>query len=452
MSAGEKTSDDDPLIALADRAIEGRLSRRDVAELERLLDQGLPNAQKYVQYVGLHAALHELSAETLLDRVPAALREAELAPARAARRRARLRSAAVRLASAAAVLLVAALAGWYFYRPVVASVAQLSSQAAWVEPRDDPRVRVDDELRLASGFADVRFLNGVELSLRGPALLRVESAEEVHLEFGQVLARVPPDAAGFAVRTPDGRLVDLGTEFLVSRGAGARTSTTVRKGLIVAETGGAARPKQIAANEAAAFDPGSKGWVDSTPDSASLSAFDLKALGFEILSGNVLLGTPDCAFPAVHPSGQPGVVFLPERQAARLTAAVEALGPDGEKVILPAGTVVNSYLLDGIGNGRDVWDAHISIVSSRPIAAALVYVPGLRATDPVVGLPDLEYPRPRHAGVEVDHPSGLDGVAISRNGRRIDIRLSASPYEREQVRILIPLGTAPRPAESIAHL
>jgi hypothetical protein len=428
---------DSPLIELADRAIDGTLTRADAEELDQLLQGDLAMMQLYVQYIGLHAALCDEAAGESTD-----LRQT-LARAHAEtdrrRRRQQLRQAAAALAAGVCLFLVVGYLAliWPY---VVAEVVQTSSQFAWAEkPRSDSgHVRLGDQLHIASGFVDLRFHNGAALSVRGPALAHIISGTEVHLEYGQVLSRVPADAIGFTITTPDGRLVDLGTEFLVSISSGTRTTTTVRQGLIEIQGDKPADARRLATNEAAAFDPDHKGWIDAPPDLGALEAFDLKTLGFEVLSGNVsLLSNHRGPLLDRHSSGKPGIFFIPERQSIRLTSPIHLTRLDGNSMKLPAGTVVNSFLLDAIGDEQQKWACAASFSSRAPIAGFIAGAYERESADGQLGLSSLEYPTSPQAGVELDHPSKADGVSFSPDGRRIDVRFSGMRKEHDVMRLIV---------------
>ena len=66
---------------------------------------------------------------------------------------------------------------------------------------------------LKEGFAQVRFACGAEVIFEAPCMFILENKEQLYLEQGKVFVRVPKEAIGFSVRTPNCRLIDLGTEF-----------------------------------------------------------------------------------------------------------------------------------------------------------------------------------------------------------------------------------------------
>ncbi len=71
-------------------------------------------------------------------------------------------------------------------------------------------------LRLASGFASLRFDNQTQLNLEGPAELQILDPMHCRLVSGTAVITVRDGLRGFVVDTPNGRLIDQGTSFGVS--------------------------------------------------------------------------------------------------------------------------------------------------------------------------------------------------------------------------------------------
>ncbi|MEZ5385529.1 MAG: LamG-like jellyroll fold domain-containing protein [Prosthecobacter sp.] len=68
-------------------------------------------------------------------------------------------------------------------------------------------------LHLQSGVARLELFSGVSVVLEGDAEFEILSDMEMKVLRGKVRARVPEAATGFRIHTPNGDLVDLGTEF-----------------------------------------------------------------------------------------------------------------------------------------------------------------------------------------------------------------------------------------------
>ncbi len=98
-------------------------------------------------------------------------------------------------------------------------------------------------LRLERGLAEVRFRGGARVVLEGPATLELLSAARARLVSGKLTAHVPPEASGFEVLSPRGRVIDLGTEFGLSVADDGAADVFVFEGQVKAH--GAARPDPV---------------------------------------------------------------------------------------------------------------------------------------------------------------------------------------------------------------
>lgn len=94
--------------------------------------------------------------------------------------------------------------------------------------------------RLKSGLAQVVFYSGARVVIEGPAELQLVSAMEAVCAHGRLLLEVPPPAHGFRLRTPQLKVVDLGTSFGVSATA-AESEVHVFKGRVELASGTVAK-------------------------------------------------------------------------------------------------------------------------------------------------------------------------------------------------------------------
>ena len=99
----------------------------------------------------------------------------------------------------------------------VAQITSLTSDSRWMQGASEwsPRAELQagEKIELAEGLAQIKFADGTEVIVQGPAHFEVLTASTGFLKRGKLTARVPERAQGFAVETPTGRVVDLGTEF-----------------------------------------------------------------------------------------------------------------------------------------------------------------------------------------------------------------------------------------------
>lgn len=68
-------------------------------------------------------------------------------------------------------------------------------------------------LQMKSGLVQFELFSGVSVILEGASEFEIHSAMELEVTQGKLRVQVPPAAKGFRVRTADGEVVDLGTEF-----------------------------------------------------------------------------------------------------------------------------------------------------------------------------------------------------------------------------------------------
>lgn len=85
-------------------------------------------------------------------------------------------------------------------------------------------------LELKQGRAVLNFDGGARMVLVGPAKISIESAAAARVSSGKVVVRAAEKGAGFRLTTPEGVVVDVGTEFMVSVGKAGATECHVLSG------------------------------------------------------------------------------------------------------------------------------------------------------------------------------------------------------------------------------
>jgi hypothetical protein len=85
-------------------------------------------------------------------------------------------------------------------------------------------------LDLQSGFIRLQFIDGVEVTLQGPAKFELTAPGQVRLSSGLLTATVPPGAEGFFVDTPSAKVTDLGTSFGIQLGDDGISNVSVFDG------------------------------------------------------------------------------------------------------------------------------------------------------------------------------------------------------------------------------
>lgn len=156
------------------------------------------------------------------------------------------------LVTAAVVLLmVGGMLGWLSIQrstilpsPTTAEIARpelldrgiaLVGRAVDLRTSDGNEVRQGDTLEpgsltLDAGLLALEFYSGASVLVESPAQLELIDSMTVVCRFGKVTARVPSQATGFTIRSPQTEVVDLGTEFGMDVSADGETSVHVFDG------------------------------------------------------------------------------------------------------------------------------------------------------------------------------------------------------------------------------
>jgi hypothetical protein len=87
-------------------------------------------------------------------------------------------------------------------------------------------------VQLEAGLIELQFTKGAVVTVQAPAQLDLASVDRVTLHGGKVSAEVPASAVGFAVKTPVGDFVDLGTRFGVFVNEAGLTEMDVFEGKV----------------------------------------------------------------------------------------------------------------------------------------------------------------------------------------------------------------------------
>jgi hypothetical protein len=129
----------------------------------------------------------------------------------------------------------------------------LTHSVKWMDAASSPMVgqvlAEGQVFDVAGGWAEITFKNGARLILEGPAVLEVQSADNVRLRAGKVVADVPESAKVFTVETPFSRIAHAGATFGVRVEPSQITEIEVFKGTInvnaiLADTSKVVTPEQ----------------------------------------------------------------------------------------------------------------------------------------------------------------------------------------------------------------
>ncbi|MCG8600781.1 MAG: FecR family protein, partial [Verrucomicrobiales bacterium] len=305
---------------------------------------------------------------------------------------------------------------------------------------------------LLSGSVDLDFVDGAQVSLSGPARFKLISSRHIHLETGNLVARIPDEALGFIVTSPQSEVIDLGTEFGLSVSEEGLTDVHVIDGLVEvfprkAGTWGV----KVSEGQARRFEGETAGEPAEIPLSSRASLLGDKRhrdLGVEMLRGSVRIASGLSESDLTkQQTGPHWIDLIAEKQGIVLTDPIEiTLDSPGSyrefgnlDLSLPAGTRVNSYLLHFRPSSYK--PVHGVIRFDQPIVGVICSHPHLVATDAVFGVTSVSYPpetapRGMEPGPYFDqhvekhgYPADFepDEVILSQDRSAISIRAFATP-------------------------
>jgi hypothetical protein len=121
------------------------------------------------------------------------------------------------------------------------------------------RVLPSGRLRLRSGMATLAYVNGVMLTLEGPADVDLISVDRVFCRRGKLRSRVPKGAEGFVIASPSSAVVDLGTELALNVDADGQARIMVFEGAaeaaLLSESGTPRRSQIVEKSQAFDLNP-----------------------------------------------------------------------------------------------------------------------------------------------------------------------------------------------------
>lgn len=188
---------DKELRHLIDGILEERLRKSEVARLEERLEED-PQAMRY--YLDL------IENEALLGIALESMPESETVPVSSAK--------VWWWGIAAALALSGVILSLMFLQDEKLPLARVSESIGvqWVTGGE----QLEGAVEIDSGLLEITYGLGTRVVLQGPAKFEVTGRNSARLHFGQLVAEVPPAAKNFTVEYPDGRVIDLGTEFGVT--------------------------------------------------------------------------------------------------------------------------------------------------------------------------------------------------------------------------------------------
>lgn len=118
---------------------------------------------------------------------------------------------------------------------VVAQITRSTSNARWADasrPSAGQFLRQGQSLEISRGRVVATLASGAQIGVVAPAKFCIEDDNVVRLDSGRLSGVAPSQATAFAVETTAGRVVDLGTQFVLSKDADHVIRLWVFEGLV----------------------------------------------------------------------------------------------------------------------------------------------------------------------------------------------------------------------------
>lgn len=221
----------DQLKDLIDDYLQGLLDEARTRQLEQALSADADARGYFVRYARLHTDLHlearaRNAGQRALGKIEECARQSRQAACTGTRPPHQRALIVYALASVMAASFVLALATWWQVgsrQKTGHPVIELEPAIAWlvnaqnckwsgdIEPAED--LCAGKTLELERGLVEIRMRCGAHVLLEGPAQLELLTTGSARLLRGKLTARVPDAAKGFEIFSPQGKVIDLGTEF-----------------------------------------------------------------------------------------------------------------------------------------------------------------------------------------------------------------------------------------------
>ena len=117
---------------------------------------------------------------------------------------------------------------------VLAHVLKVSEDLEWSKAETkvgDPIAK--EVLVIQKGSINLKYENGAEIKLVGPAEYKLHDQDSATLSYGQLAARIPEAAQGFTIDAPKALITDLGTEFALNVNKQGESKIFVYEGEVV---------------------------------------------------------------------------------------------------------------------------------------------------------------------------------------------------------------------------
>jgi len=443
----------DEIRALADAVFDGRIDSQRMQRLESLIVHDMGCMQAYVERMTFHGELLQGAEERTPEQATIAVLKEFSRAVRLRERHNWMMQFWAYSAMAATVLLIVGSAYLLtdgFQGAPLGVVSSLSENVQSESSATDLGrvVRLKELLEIKSGIVSLQLPN-VMVDVLGPATVRLENSSRITLKSGIVKARISEGGEGFVITTPDAEIVDLGTEFLVRYDAESGTDVSVRQGRARASLlnwgGKPTKILELTDHRSATFQKTSQVAKEVDFQAHMFAPIDRSRGGIHSIDGTIRTATRKYVALFGGQVQTPNhMLVIPELQNVELHADLTVNGVEGP-VHVPAGSVISSYLMHYDPTAAVTVAPRGAVTFFDRVTAVLVDADALRQTDPVLGLPGVQFESADFRQFERDE----DVVQISRDRRTVSFYCGLNPGEfLDEARILVlssPISPAQRP-------
>ncbi len=465
---------DEQFQELLQQYLANTLPEHDYALLKAKLESSPEHFAHYLDEVSLHVSLHRFHRGLEYEEIPFAddaLEETRQTTAAHQHsytpktgRRPLLFAAAAALLAMCSFLAFDAFFGKDSELEAAVAIIAYENNAMWSETESfEPGTKLGPgAIELTSGIVRLDFINGVIVTLEGPARFEILSQNRTLLHFGRLTAKVPPRAVGFTVESPEMHIVDYGTVFGVNVDGAGTTETLVFRGRVNASKAAseeiAAEQHAILAGEAMRADAAESGLEHMVFNGEPFASSWPVMFGILDTDGDFQFVPPGAPHDITSYEQDEHVIVFPERERIVLASdlAVNITQPGKhendwfDRATINAGIHVRSYLiawqLSSVEQATDKEVRHMSgrVVFDHPIIGLITEGELLGRTSGLLGdgfsnyegfafRHSLELPITR----QQTKAPGADAIVISEDRRSLYLKFQAMRGGGDFVRVVV---------------
>ncbi len=331
---------------------------------------------------------------------------------------------------------------------VLAQMSKVSSDALWSadSPLTDGSSFRSGTYELETGLVSLRFPNGNEMTVQGPAIFELESDHSAVVHSGLAVARAEAKDMGFTLRSKGLSISEPGKMIGIDARSSLSTEALVFDGDAGVCLDDSGKCREIYQFEAVRADNNSDQLLDVPYNPRAFEKAWALVAGVENNLGDVSIEMPGTEIqPTKGISGRVQVYVEKESFEPEQDLEVDqiSVGKFADAVVNPgqalqAGGKLTSYLLqlwpEGkvTDNGEEV---EASLTFDQPVVGVIFSSERLASSDAAVGTSIS------HIGVEEISGRGLDSgndwILLSEDRRTVNLRLKGGKAQLDQVRVLV---------------